>query len=86
MSIVGSYNLDMRSTYQDTELMLAVDAPELNALIRQEVAEDKTYSRTMTESGEYACGENYEAVDMSLGKRIMYRLLRVLTVPVRRFL
>ena len=34
MSIVGSYNMDMRSTYQDTELMLAVDSKELNAVIR----------------------------------------------------
>ena len=34
MSIVGSYNLDMRSTYLDTELMLAVDSTELNAIIR----------------------------------------------------
>lgn len=33
MSIVGSYNMDMRSTYQDTELMLAVDCPELNSII-----------------------------------------------------
>ena len=36
MTILGSYNLDMRSTYQDTELMLAVDCPGLNALIRKE--------------------------------------------------
>ena len=86
LSIVGSYNLDMRSTYQDTELMLAVDCPKLNALIRQEVTADKAYSRTMTQSGEYACGEHYEAVDMSLGKKVMYLLLRVITVPVRRFL
>ena len=34
MSIVGSYNMDMRSTYQDTELMLAVDCPELNSIIQ----------------------------------------------------
>ena len=26
---LGSYNMDMRSTYQDTELMLAVDSREL---------------------------------------------------------
>ena len=36
MTLLGSYNLDMRSTYQDTELMLAVDCPELNATIRKE--------------------------------------------------
>ena len=26
-SIVGSYNLDLRSTYLDTELMLVIDSP-----------------------------------------------------------
>ena len=47
MSIVGSYNMDMRSTYQDTELMLAVDCPELNSIIQAEMERDKTYSKTM---------------------------------------
>ena len=42
MSIVGSYNMDMRSTYQDTELMLAVDCPELNSIIQAEMERDKT--------------------------------------------
>ncbi len=41
MSIVGSYNFDMRSTYQDTELMLAVDSEELNALLQKEFAGTK---------------------------------------------
>lgn len=48
MSIVGSYNLDMRSTYQDTELMLAVDSKELNTVIRKEAERDKTYSKIVT--------------------------------------
>ena len=52
MSIVGSYNMDMRSTYQDTELMLAVDSPELNAVIRKEAEVNKTYSRYMTPEGD----------------------------------
>lgn len=30
LSVVGSYNLDMRSTYLDTELMLVIDSKELN--------------------------------------------------------
>lgn len=45
MSIVGSYNLDMRSTYQDTELMLAIDSEKLNSMIRKEAETDKTYSK-----------------------------------------
>lgn len=85
MSIIGSYNLDMRSTYQDTELMLAVDSPELNALVRKEAETDKTYSKVM-ENGTYSYGENYESKELSLPKKIFYAVLRVVTVPIRRFL
>lgn len=85
MSIVGSYNLDMRSTYQDTELMLAVDCPELNAIIQKDVAHDKTYSKTM-ENGEYIYGENYEKKTLSTGKKVFYGTLRIVIMPIRRFL
>lgn len=86
MSIVGSYNLDMRSTYQDTELMLAVDSPELNRQIRELATVDKTYSRYMGTDGNYHYGSNYEPKEMSIGKKCIYLLLRIVTVPIRRFL
>lgn len=86
MSIVGSYNLDMRSTYQDTELMLAVDSPELNRQIRELATVDKTYSRYMGADGNYHYGSNYEPKEMSIGKKCIYLLLRIITVPIRRFL
>lgn len=86
MSIVGSYNMDMRSTYQDTELMLAVDCPELNSIIQAEMERDKTYSKTMGNDGEYDYGENYHSKDLSFGKKIFYAILRVITIPLRRFL
>lgn len=34
MAIVGSFNMDMKSTYQDTELMLVVNSKELNAQLK----------------------------------------------------
>lgn len=86
MTILGSYNLDMRSTYQDTELMLAVDSPELNAVVQKEAARDKTYSRVMTDSGDYENGENYHPREMNTGKKIMYTVLRAVTGLVRRYL
>lgn len=86
MSIVGSYNMDMRSTYQDTELMLAVDCPELNSIIQTEMERDKTYGKTMGNDGEYDYGENYHSKDLSFGKKIFYAILRVITIPLRRFL
>ena len=86
LSIVGSYNLDMRSTYQDTELMLAIDSEALAAELREEIDRDKTYSRTMTDSGEYHYEENYHPREMSTEKKIFYAVLRVITIPIRRFL
>lgn len=86
MTILGSYNMDMRSTYQDTELMLAVDSRELNAKMAKEMEHDKTYSRTMGDNGTYVYGEYYKEKEMSTGKKVFYGLLRVLTVPIRRFL
>ncbi len=34
LSIVGSFNMDMRSVYLDTELMLVIDSEEVNAQLR----------------------------------------------------
>ena len=69
LSLVGSYNLDMRSTYQDTELMLVVDSTELNARIRAEIERDKSSSKTAGTDGEYIYGENYVPRELSTGKQ-----------------
>lgn len=86
LSLVGSYNLDMRSTYQDTELMLAVDCPELNALIRKEAEEDKSFSRVMDKDGNYSYGPNYVPREQSFLKQLFYGVLRIIIIPIRRFL
>ena len=39
LSIVGSFNADMRSAYLDTELMLVIDSPEINAQLRGVIAD-----------------------------------------------
>lgn len=56
---------DLEQLCQDTELMLVVDSPELNQVIRKEAEHDKTYSRVMTSGGMYEYGENYEPREMS---------------------
>ena len=86
MSIVGSYNLDMRSTYQDTELMLAVDSPKLNSMIRKEAEHDKTYSKVMGNDGEYIYGKNYKEKEIPPLKQVFYFILRIVIIPFRRFL
>lgn len=37
LSVIGSFNLDMRSTYIDTELMLVIDSAELNRMLREKM-------------------------------------------------
>lgn len=86
LSLIGSYNLDMRSTYLNTELMVVIDCPALNTIIEEEFEHDKTYSKTMTASGEYQMGKNYEPVDISNGKNFFYGILRILILPIRNLL
>ncbi len=60
ISIIGSYNMDMRSTYINTELMLVIDSAPLNELLRENA---KTYinaSRVPQGDGTYHYGENWQ--------------------------
>lgn len=86
LSVVGSYNLDMRSTYQDTELMLVVDSPALNAHIRSQIAQDKAHSCTVDAQGQTVYGEAFGTPQTPLVKRILLTFLRLLVLPIRRFL
>ena len=49
--------------------MLAVDSKELNKQMRQEVEENKTYSKTMGKDGEYTYGKNYVPKELGIGKK-----------------
>ena len=45
LSVIGSFNWDMRSAYLNTELMLLVDCPALNAALREQTEEMMRQSR-----------------------------------------
>ena len=53
ISVIGSFNWDMRSAYLDTEMMLLVDCPALNAALREEtdamLRQGKLLSRRMAQ-------------------------------------
>ncbi|MGN0332649.1 MAG: phosphatidylserine/phosphatidylglycerophosphate/cardiolipin synthase family protein [Lachnospiraceae bacterium] len=86
ISIVGSYNLDMRSTYLDTEMMLVIDCPELNASIRSQAEKMKEASRQIAPNGAITDGKNYPSVDQDIGKKVYYGILRVIIIPFRHLL
>ena len=85
-SIVGSYNLDLRSTYLDTELMLLVKSKELNKQLRDQAAayqEKSTYEKAGKPS---RTGSLYEKKEMSDMQKVIYSILRILIRPIREVL
>ena len=86
ISVVGSYNLDMRSTYLDTEMMLVIDSPRLNSHLREMAEEYKKKSKEVLPDGKETEGPGYVGKELSGGKKIFYMMLRVITAPVRHLL
>lgn len=82
-SIVGSFNWDMRSTYLDTELMLLVDCPELNAALRAETDEMVRQGRLLLPDGTAVEGAAYTTPEMPLYKKLLQPVLRVVICPFR---
>lgn len=53
ISLIGSYNLDMRSTYLDTETMLVIHSESFNNLLTNEIKRMEKESLTLDKSEEY---------------------------------
>lgn len=86
ISVVGSYNLDIRSTYLDTELMLMIDSPELNRMLREKALREMDMSRHVMPDGTQEEGVNFQTVEMPFIRRISTGVLRILLIPLRHLL
>ncbi len=86
ISIVGSFNMDMRSTYIDTELMLVVDSEALNDILQKEEQQQYTYCKQTQDGETYVYGENYVERKNPVSKQLAYMVLRQVIKPIRRFL
>ena len=86
LGIVGSFNLDMRSAYIDTELMLVVDSEALNQILQEEEQLHYTYCKTTSDGIKYIKGDHYVEQENSTAKQLFYGVLRQVIKPVRRFL
>ena len=85
-SIVGSYNLDLRSTYLDTELMLLVKSKELNKQLREQAVTYQEKSVYEKAGKTEQAGSQYEKKEMSGSQKIIYSILRILIRPIREVL
>lgn len=76
ISIVGSFNMDMRSAYIDTETMLVIDCPALNEQLRQGVAQMAQESLYIAPDGTQTPGPRYEKAQMPFWDTVGIFLLR----------
>ena len=85
-SCVGSYNFDMRSTYLNTELMLEVNSPELNARLKAEYERLENCSNHIKPDGTEQPGKSCPNNKMGVVKWALYSVLRLITLPIRHLL
>ena len=86
ISIVGSCNMDMRSVYLDTEMMLVIDSRELNTSLWEQTEILKQRSRMVSPDGMTIAGEAYQETKQGVGKIVFYQILRVVIIPFRHLL
>ena len=86
ISVVGSFNFDMRSVYLDTETMLVIDSPELTAHLHEQIGEHMDSSRNLLPDGTCRYGPHYEEVKPGAIKMAFYHLMRLVVLPFRHLL
>lgn len=86
ISVIGSYNLDARSTYIDTELMIVIDCPALNADLREQMAGLRNQSRIVALDGTVSYGSMFIPKEMSFGKKCLNAILSVVLFPFQYLL
>lgn len=83
MTLIGSYNLDLRSTYVDTELMLAIDSEELNQQLEGYLLPMIADSWLVQADGSYEKPEHLTLEEAGFGKEIFWRTLGFVLKPFR---
>ena len=83
LSAVGSYNLDLRSTYLDTELMLVVQSEELNQELEGYLTAMQESSRKVIDADTYEIPEGLEVQTAPVSKRIAWAVFGFILQPFR---
>ena len=75
ISMVGSFNMDMRSAYLDTELMLVIRSKEVNSQLEANLEEYEKDTRQALANGEYNNPHNIDPAP--LGKKMKRRIFLI---------
>ncbi len=83
ISVIGSYNLDLRSTYVDTELMLVIDSCPLNQELRGAMETLETDSRIVVNRNTYITPENVQVAEVPVWKKMLWGFFGIILHPFR---
>lgn len=78
LSGIGSFNWDMRSAYIDTEMMLVIDSAQVNAQLREKMAEYEEDALTVVDEAAYDLPEGVQPQKISAKRRNRINVLRLL--------
>lgn len=76
ISIVGSFNIDMRSAYLDTELMLVIDSREINQMLETAMDSYEHSARLANADGSYSNPYNVSPVKLTPKRKTRMKLIR----------
>ena len=65
LSVIGSFNMDMRSAYLDTELMLVIRSKDINKQLEEGMMEYEKVSRQILEGGTYNDPYHVEPIELT---------------------
>lgn len=85
ISVVGSFNLDMRSAYLNTETMLVIDCQELNACIKESFSNATKTCKFASES-KTVFGDDYVEKEVPYLRRAFFSVFRLIIIPFRYLL
>lgn len=86
ISVVGSFNLDSRSIYLDTETMLVIDSPELTRTFSDYHRKIIGQSLKVGQDNKYLPSDTVTATPVLRGKRFTYFLSHLLLRPFQFFI
>lgn len=78
ISVVGSFNMDMRSAYLDTELMLVIKSEELNAQLRDIMSGYEKSAVTALSDGSYDNPYNVVPQEITTTRKVRKNIIKTL--------
>ena len=86
MAVVGSYNLDMRSTYLDTELMLVFHGGDFSRALEEHLLSTQDHALQALPQGGYVPKEGVEVLPVTGAKAWLFPITSVVFQLIRYLL